>query len=83
MVKLAEYIAHRADRERQVIDGLTAGLGTIDGLVERIYPGLTPGLRGHAGRNVQAHLFKLEDERRAIHLDGTWKLIEGASVHAG
>jgi glyoxylase-like metal-dependent hydrolase (beta-lactamase superfamily II) len=72
MVKLAEYIQHRADREQQVLDGLSAGVGSIDGLVERIYPGLTPGLKGHAGRNVQAHLFKLEDERRVEQRDGRW-----------
>src|SRR5262249_3051135 len=65
MVKLAEYIAHRADREQQIVDGLKAGATTIDALVDRIYVGITPGLRGHAARNVQAHLLKLEDERRA------------------
>ena len=65
--KLAEYIAHRAERERQVLDALGAGLTTIDEMVDRIYVGIVPGLRGHAARNVQAHLFKLEDEgaRRA------------------
>jgi glyoxylase-like metal-dependent hydrolase (beta-lactamase superfamily II) len=72
MAKLAEYIQHRADREEQVLACLGAGLTTIDGMVDRIYPGLAPALRGHAGRNVQAHLFKLEDERRVAQRDGTW-----------
>jgi glyoxylase-like metal-dependent hydrolase (beta-lactamase superfamily II) len=82
MVKLAEYIQHRADREQQVIDGLSAGLTSIDALVERIYPDLASGLRGHAGRNVQAHLFKLENEHRARQTDGAWRLVEGVAVDA-
>jgi glyoxylase-like metal-dependent hydrolase (beta-lactamase superfamily II) len=83
MIKLAEYIAHRAEREQQVIHGLTAGAATIDELVERIYVGITPGLKGHAGRNVQAHLFKLEDEGRALLQDGAWSMIVGAAADAG
>jgi glyoxylase-like metal-dependent hydrolase (beta-lactamase superfamily II) len=82
MVKLAEYIAHRADREQQVIAGLLAGATTIDALVDRIYVGITPGLRGHAGRNVQAHLFKLEDEGRAEQHDGDWRLLPGVTADA-
>ena len=70
--KLAEYIAHRAEREQQVLDGLQAGLSTIPALVERIYVGISPGLQGHAARNVQAHLFKLEDERRVERREETW-----------
>lgn len=67
--KLREYIGHRAERERQVLDGLAAGQNTIDELVDRIYVGLAPALRGHAAKNVQAHLFKLEDEGR-VRLSG-------------
>lgn len=72
--KLAEYIAHRADRERQVLDALEAGATTIPDMVDRIYVGIVPGLRDHAARNVQAHLFKLEDERRVELRDGAWRL---------
>jgi glyoxylase-like metal-dependent hydrolase (beta-lactamase superfamily II) len=72
--KLAEYIAHRAERERQVLDALGAGLTTIPELVDRIYVGIVPGLRDHAARNVQAHLFKLEDEG-TVELHGdAWML---------
>ena len=45
-----------------MLDALGAGLTTIPLMVERIYVGIVPGLVGHASRNVQAHLFKLEDE---------------------
>lgn len=76
--KLAEYIGHRAERERQVLDALAHGVATIPVMVERIYPGLAPALHGHAGRNLQAHLFKLEDEGRA-RVDGErWALTEVA-----
>jgi glyoxylase-like metal-dependent hydrolase (beta-lactamase superfamily II) len=77
--KLAEYIAHRADRERQVLDALGNGLTDISAMVDRIYVGIVPGLRGHAARNVQAHLFKLEDERRVQQRDGGWHLTTTAS----
>jgi glyoxylase-like metal-dependent hydrolase (beta-lactamase superfamily II) len=72
--KLGEYIAHRAEREQQVLDALAAGLETTEGMVERIYVGIVPGLRGHAARNLQAHLFKLEDEGRVAQRDGRWVL---------
>ena len=36
-----------------MLDGLRAGCVTIPALVQRIYVGITPGLVGHAGRNVQ------------------------------
>lgn len=82
--KLNEYIDHRAERERQVVAGLTAGAATITALVERIYVGIVPGLVGHAARNVQAHLQKLEDEGKAAQHGETWRLtaagIAGASV---
>jgi glyoxylase-like metal-dependent hydrolase (beta-lactamase superfamily II) len=72
--KLDEYIAHRADRERQVLDALGAGLTTISDMVDRIYAGIVPGLRDHAARNVQAHLFKLEDERCVERRGDGWVL---------
>jgi glyoxylase-like metal-dependent hydrolase (beta-lactamase superfamily II) len=72
--KLAEYIGHRAERERQVLDALGAGLTTIPTMVERIYVGIVPGLVGHASRNVQAHLFKLEDEGTVEQHGDEWVL---------
>jgi glyoxylase-like metal-dependent hydrolase (beta-lactamase superfamily II) len=77
--KLAEYIAHRAEREQQVISGLTAGVTTIPDLVKRIYVGIPDALIGHAGRNVQAHLNKLEDEGRVIQQGETWGLTASAT----
>jgi glyoxylase-like metal-dependent hydrolase (beta-lactamase superfamily II) len=75
VAKLAEYIGHRAKRERQVLDALEHGLKTIPEMVGVIYPDLAPALQGHAARNLQAHLFKLEDERRARQDGDIWLLV--------
>jgi glyoxylase-like metal-dependent hydrolase (beta-lactamase superfamily II) len=53
------FIAHRREREAGIIDCLKAGCETIDSLVERLYAGLNPALRGAAGRSVLAHLIDL------------------------
>ena len=72
--KLREYIGHREERERQVIAALAAGTDMIELMVAVIYPDLAPALHGHAGRNVQAHLLKLEDEGRAKADGARWRL---------
>jgi glyoxylase-like metal-dependent hydrolase (beta-lactamase superfamily II) len=61
-----EYIAHRLERERQVIAGLRGGARTVSELREVIYPDLDPRLRGAAEVQIQAHLIKLRAEGYAI-----------------
>lgn len=56
------YLAHRAMRERQIVDALAAGPLTVDDLVAKLYQGLAEDLRGAAGESVLAHLQKLEEE---------------------
>jgi len=53
------FIAHRRERESGILDCLSAGVGDIDAIVERLYVGLQPGLRRAAGRSVHAHLIDL------------------------
>jgi glyoxylase-like metal-dependent hydrolase (beta-lactamase superfamily II) len=53
------FVAHRREREAGILDCLAAGIGQIDGIVERLYVGLQPGLRRAAGRSVLAHLIDL------------------------
>jgi glyoxylase-like metal-dependent hydrolase (beta-lactamase superfamily II) len=73
---LQQYLYHRLGREREILEGLHDGARSIDELVERIYPGLDERLRKAAGGNVQAHLWKLEDEHRAaLESDNSWRLI--------
>ncbi|HEX3581740.1 MAG TPA: MBL fold metallo-hydrolase [Thermoanaerobaculia bacterium] len=61
-----EYIAHRLDREQQVIAALGRGARTIEELRQAIYPDLDPRLRGAAEVQIQAHLHKLKKEGYAI-----------------
>ncbi|HEV8435568.1 MAG TPA: MBL fold metallo-hydrolase [Thermoanaerobaculia bacterium] len=54
-----EYIAHRLDRERQVIAALRGGARTIPELRKVIYPDLDSRLHGAAEAQLHAHLIKL------------------------
>jgi len=60
-----EYVAHRAARERQIKAALSAGCTSVDGLVARIYPGLSSALVPAAAETVRAHLAKLAEEERS------------------
>jgi glyoxylase-like metal-dependent hydrolase (beta-lactamase superfamily II) len=64
IAKLDEYLEHRADRERQILDALEGGTRTIEELVSEIYRDHPVELHELAGRSVLAHLLKLESEGR-------------------
>jgi glyoxylase-like metal-dependent hydrolase (beta-lactamase superfamily II) len=69
------YIAHRRDRERQVLSALqAAGTATIDELVPRIYTDVPAELHPVAARSVWAHLRKLAEDGpvRGDAFDGPW-----------
>jgi glyoxylase-like metal-dependent hydrolase (beta-lactamase superfamily II) len=68
------YIAHRQEREKQVIAGLRQGLRSIDQLVGHIYIGLDPALVPMAQESVLAHLRKLLDEGVVTEEGGAWAL---------
>ena len=57
-----EYIAHRLQREQQVLDALAAGARTVTEMREKIYPDLDPRLHGAAEIQIRAHLIKIEEE---------------------
>ena len=57
-----EYIAHRLEREQQVLAALGSGATTIPKLRERIYPDLDPRLHRAAEIQMSAHLIKLAGE---------------------
>ncbi|MGH2681212.1 MAG: MBL fold metallo-hydrolase [Actinomycetota bacterium] len=63
--KLAEYLAHRDEREAQVAAALEDGPRTIAEMVEVIYADHPKDVRPLAARSVLAHLLKLADEGRA------------------
>ncbi|NIR42851.1 MAG: MBL fold metallo-hydrolase [Gemmatimonadetes bacterium] len=62
--KLDEYVRHRLERERQVLDALADGAATPVEIRARVYPGLDPSLERAAEGSVLAHLAKLVDEGR-------------------
>src|SRR5215470_742643 len=62
--KLTEYIEHRLDRERQILQALGDGLRTIPTMVERIYAEVPKNLHPVAAQSVASHLKKLAREGR-------------------
>jgi glyoxylase-like metal-dependent hydrolase (beta-lactamase superfamily II) len=80
MAKLNEYLHHRDERERQVLDALGAESRTIDELVPEIYAGYRRELLELAARSVLAHLLKLEAEgrveRRTALGQERWRTVE-------
>jgi glyoxylase-like metal-dependent hydrolase (beta-lactamase superfamily II) len=78
--RLRHYLAHRAERERQIADLLAAGPSTVDELVSRIYADQSAAVWPLAARSVLAHLQKLRTEGRAEKAGRgkaqTWSAIE-------
>lgn len=66
MRKIQELIAHRIDRENQVLGLLSGDKHTIDAMVREIYPELDSRLLGAAQGQVLAHLIKLQREGRVV-----------------
>ena len=70
---IAHYLAHRRQREQQVLEALAAGAATSDDIAARIYRGLDPALLPQARDSVLAHLLKLEDEGDAVRDGQRWR----------
>jgi glyoxylase-like metal-dependent hydrolase (beta-lactamase superfamily II) len=60
-----EYIAHREQREQQILKAILDGARTVEEIVRRVYPALPASLSDAAADSVRAHLVKLRDEGRA------------------
>jgi len=56
------YIAHRLQREADILGALDAGAGTLGRVVDVVYSGVDPALHPLAERSVAAHLRKLSEE---------------------
>ncbi len=70
-----QLIAHRRQREQQILEALRAGACDIPQLVRRLYPDIAPGLRAAAAQQVNAHLLHLA-EQGAVTRDGAlWRLV--------
>jgi glyoxylase-like metal-dependent hydrolase (beta-lactamase superfamily II) len=62
--KLAEYIEHRLDRERRVLEALSEGQRSVDELLDSAWSDAPRQLRAAAAVTLAAHLDKLADEGR-------------------
>ncbi|HEV7922006.1 MAG TPA: MBL fold metallo-hydrolase [Thermoanaerobaculia bacterium] len=66
---IEQYLAHRFERERQVLEALANGARTVAEMRRIIYPELDPRLAGAAEIQITAHLIKLGEEGR-VHASG-------------
>jgi hydroxyacylglutathione hydrolase len=66
------YIAHRLERERQILDALAAGPAEVNALRERVYPDLHRALHRAANLQLEAHLAKLAREGRVAQSGAVW-----------
>jgi glyoxylase-like metal-dependent hydrolase (beta-lactamase superfamily II) len=62
--KLDEYVAHRLERERRLLEALDAGLRTQDELLDSAWSDAPAELRYFAGLSLASHLEKLAEEGR-------------------
>jgi glyoxylase-like metal-dependent hydrolase (beta-lactamase superfamily II) len=81
--RIDEYIAHRLERERQILEALGDGLATIPDMVARIYADVTPKLHQAAAMSVGSHLTKLAREGRVREhrrpdAPSRWELVTGS-----
>ncbi len=57
--KIESYIAHRLERERQILEASENGAKTPREIVEKVYQNVAPELWNLAEKSVEAHLEKL------------------------
>ena len=65
---ISQYLAHRREREAQVLDALRAGDETPADVVTRVYADVDVALHPAAERSVRAHLDKLASEQAIIRI---------------
>jgi glyoxylase-like metal-dependent hydrolase (beta-lactamase superfamily II) len=72
---LRAYIAHRREREVQIVDALRLGDQSPSAIVARIYPELNKALVPRAEETVMAHLVKLERDGVTRRVADAWHII--------
>lgn len=55
-----EYVAHRAERQRQIVAAIADGCLDLEAIVARVYAGLSPTLLDAARETVLAHLNEIK-----------------------
>jgi hydroxyacylglutathione hydrolase len=64
------YIAHRLERDAQILQAVSAGAEMVADIVARVYRDVAPALHPVARLSVLSHLHKLEREGRVVRLAG-------------
>jgi ribonuclease/clavin/mitogillin len=72
--KIESYLAHRALRDEQILDGLRAGVRSVPALVKRRYTDVPEFLHGAAAMSVNAHLRRLERDGIVVRDGEDWAL---------
>lgn len=62
--KIDEYISHRLEREKNILEAVRAGITDPKEIVARVYTDVSPKAYAMAERAVLAHLEKLREEGR-------------------
>jgi glyoxylase-like metal-dependent hydrolase (beta-lactamase superfamily II) len=70
------YLAHRREREVQVLVALESGAGTLEAIVTKVYPDVLDSIRPFATESALAHLHKLEDDERVVQEGARWRLLK-------
>jgi glyoxylase-like metal-dependent hydrolase (beta-lactamase superfamily II) len=77
--KIREYIAHRHEREKQIVATLVEGSLDIPAIVARVYVDYPESLHAAASESVCSHLRKLEREGRVtssdVNANPRWELV--------
>ena len=67
-------MGHRKQRERQILKNLEEGEAAIPDLVQQMYKGLDPRLKGAAGQSVRAHLIDLQNRGIVTQSGDVWTM---------
>jgi glyoxylase-like metal-dependent hydrolase (beta-lactamase superfamily II) len=62
--KLAEYLAHRLDRERRLVEALEQGRRSVDELLDAAWSDVPTALRPAAAVTLLAHIDRLDEQGR-------------------
>lgn len=74
-----DYIDHRLERERQLVEAIEQGAGTIGQIVDAVYEGVPAGLRHAAVHQVGVQLRKLNRDGAVVFESGMAE--EATEVH--
>ena len=73
--KIEEYVAHRLEREQNIIAAVKDGVTLPSEIVRRVYTDVSPKAHAMAERAVLAHLIKLEAENVVRRSGEQWVMI--------